>query len=126
MKPRPLLAWLLCLGLLCSSCATYKRQGLEPALAERIEREKVRREFRPGDELRQKILALNPEQVTDEDVREVLSQAPAPRIINIHGGIYPVHRRMISSRSIETGSLSRDATRQHREGLSPRPTLPRN
>ena len=75
---------------------TYNRQGLEPSLAEQIEKAKVRREFRPGDKIRQRILALDPEQVTDRDVREVLLQAPAPRIINIHGGIYPVHRRMIS------------------------------
>ena len=39
---------------------------------------------------------MNPERVTDQEVREVLSRAPAPRIVNIHGGIYPVHLCMVS------------------------------
>jgi len=82
--------------LLVSGCATYDRRGLDTTLAEQIEMTQVRREFRPPSELRQRILALDPEQVTEQDIRDVLSQAPAPRIINIHGGIYPVHRRMIS------------------------------
>jgi hypothetical protein len=34
--------------------------------------------------------------VTATEIKEVLSQAPAPRIINIHGGVFPVHTRMIS------------------------------
>src|SRR5204863_205109 len=63
---------------------------------QQIEQTKVRREFKPGAETRQKILALDPEHVTEQEMRKVLSRAPAPRIINIHGGIYPVHRRMIS------------------------------
>jgi hypothetical protein len=42
------------------------------------------------------ILALDPEHVTEKQIRQTLAKAPAPRIINIHGGIYPVHRRMIS------------------------------
>lgn len=87
---------LLSLALLLSGCGTYNRRGLEPSVAGRIEKETVVRKFKPNDELRQRILALNPEHVTGRDIREVLSQAPAPRIINIHGGIYPVHRRMIS------------------------------
>lgn len=91
-------SFLLCVALvlLCTSCATYNRRGLEPSLAEQIERATLHRDFSPGDDLRQTILGLNPEHVTEQEVREVLSQAPAPRIINIHGGIYPVHRRMIS------------------------------
>ena len=43
-----------------------------------------------------RILALNPERVTPSDVRTVLAGAPAPHIINIHGGIAPVQRRMES------------------------------
>jgi len=87
---------LLCLALLSSGCATYSRKGLEPAVATQIEKTSIRRNFAPSDELRRQILALNPEHVTDKEVRGVLGRAPAPRIINIHGGIYPVHRRMIS------------------------------
>jgi pimeloyl-ACP methyl ester carboxylesterase len=53
--------------------------------------------------LKQRLLALNPEHVSDADVRETLAQAPAPHIINIHGGIAPVQRRMISFSHFLTG-----------------------
>jgi len=96
LRPNLFFSGLLSATLLVSGCATYNRQGLEPSLAERVERTKVRREFKPSGELRKRILAQDPEHVTEQDILEVLSQAPAPRIINIHGGIYPVHRRMIS------------------------------
>jgi len=87
---------LLLAALLLSGCATYERRGLDPARAAEIERACERREFAPSRETAQQILALDPEHVTEADLRGVLSQAPAPRIINIHGGVYPVHRRMIS------------------------------
>jgi hypothetical protein len=44
--------------------------------------------------LEQRILALDPEHVSDADVREVLARGPTPRIMNLHGGIYPVHLLM--------------------------------
>jgi hypothetical protein len=88
--------WLLFVVLLGAGCATYNRRGLDPALAEEMENLHLCREFKPRNDFRQKLLALDPEQVTEQDIREVLSQCPAPRIINIHGGIYPVHREMIS------------------------------
>jgi hypothetical protein len=75
-------------------CATYKRSGLPPDQARVMEQK-----FHPpllSPALEDKILALDPLQVSEKDIRDVLSHAPAPRIINIHGGIYPVHRRMIS------------------------------
>src|SRR5205807_4944727 len=74
--------------------ATYKRSGLPPQQARAMEQR-----FHPpalSPDLEDKILGLDPLHVTEQDIREVLSQAPAPRLINIHGGIYPVHRRMIS------------------------------
>jgi len=43
------------------------------------------------DEVRARILAMDPEQVSGSEVEEILSISPAPRVINIHGGIYPVH-----------------------------------
>ncbi len=46
--------------------------------------------------LEEKILALDPENISEKNINETLSLAPAPRIINIHGGIYPVHLLMIS------------------------------
>jgi hypothetical protein len=41
-------------------------------------------------------MALNPEHVTETDIRKVLAGAPAPRIINIHGGLLPLPSSMIS------------------------------
>jgi hypothetical protein len=49
-----------------------------------------------SEPLATQILALDPEHVTAEQVRQVLSHAPAPRIFNIHGGIAGVYKRMIS------------------------------
>jgi len=43
-----------------------------------------------------RILALDPEHVSDADVRQVLAAGPTPRIVNLHGGIYPVHLVMDS------------------------------
>jgi len=46
----------------------------------------------PG--LEQRILVLDPENISEQDVREILAKAPAPRIINIHGGVYPAYLLM--------------------------------
>ena len=42
-----------------------------------------------------RILALDPEHISSDDVR-TLAKGPAPRIILLHGGIYPVHLLMVS------------------------------
>jgi len=83
-------------ALVVSGCATYSRRGLDPEHARQVEFSTVRRDFALSAEIKREILALDSKHVTEEDIRRVLSHAPAPRIINIHGGIYPVHRRMIS------------------------------
>jgi len=46
--------------------------------------------------LEDRILALDAENVSGDDVRDVLSRAPAPRIVLIHGGVFPVHLAMTS------------------------------
>jgi hypothetical protein len=57
--------------------SVLRAQAIDPALEERI-------------------LALQPEHVSEADVREVLSLAPAPRIVGLHGGVYPTHLLMES------------------------------
>lgn len=47
-------------------------------------------------ELEDRILALDPERLSAADVAEVLARAPAPRILLLHGGVYPVHLAMTS------------------------------
>lgn len=52
--------------------------------------------------LEARILALDPEHVSDRDVRGVLALGPTPRIVALHGGIYPVYLVMDSfSRFLE-------------------------
>lgn len=43
-----------------------------------------------------RLMALDPTNVSAEDVRDVLSKVPAPRIILLHGGVFPVHLAMNS------------------------------
>jgi len=43
-----------------------------------------------------RILALDPLHVSEADVHDVLAKAPAPRVMLLHGGIYPVHLIMAS------------------------------
>ena len=90
-----LICW-LGVAFLLGGCATYHRHGMDPLAAKQVEQTLSNRKFAPSGEIRQRILALDPEHVNEKEIRELLAQAPAPRIINIHGGIYPVHRRMIS------------------------------
>jgi len=53
--------------------------------------------------LEDRILALDPERITEDDVRTTLAAAPAPRVILLHGGIYPVHLAMMSFGYFLTG-----------------------
>jgi hypothetical protein len=43
-----------------------------------------------------RILALDPERISETDVRDTLAKGPAPQIILLHGGIYPVYLAMTS------------------------------
>ncbi len=43
-----------------------------------------------------RILALDPEHISETDVKDVLVRGPTPRIMLLHGGIYPVHLSMTS------------------------------
>jgi hypothetical protein len=43
-----------------------------------------------------RILLIDPQRVSDSDVRDVLALGPTPRIVALHGGIYPVHLLMES------------------------------
>ncbi len=47
--------------------------------------------YAPDPALQERLLALDPEHISDRDVRETLAQGPTPRIMLLHGGIYPVH-----------------------------------
>ena len=79
-------------AVLVCSCATRR----DPGRAQSIQKPALPWLLALARETEEKILALDPERITETEIREVLSLAPAPRIININGGIYPVHLLMES------------------------------
>lgn len=95
---------LILLGVLClSGCAIYDRHGLPPEQAQAVLASPGSAAFKPSADLAKRILALDPEHVTPADISNTLALCPAPRVINIHGGIAPVHRIMISFAHFLTG-----------------------
>jgi pimeloyl-ACP methyl ester carboxylesterase len=95
---RPTLHFLAWLGVvvLLAGCATYRRHGLDAEHARQAEASLVNRQAALSPAAQDRILALDAEHVTARDVREALSNAPAPQVLNLHGGIYPVHQYMVS------------------------------
>jgi hypothetical protein len=96
MKTRWFFHGWLGLALVLCGCGTYARRGVDPPRARALEQQLVRPEAALARELEVKILSLDPLHVTERDIREVLAQAPAPRIILIHGGLKSVIPRMVS------------------------------
>src|SRR5215831_21076982 len=76
-----------CVSLLLAGCMTAPQPGAGHSSATAAEtiRDGSRHTLDPETE--ERVLALDPENVTSEQIRDVLSKTPAPRIINIHGGI---------------------------------------
>jgi pimeloyl-ACP methyl ester carboxylesterase len=88
-----LLLWIAI--LLMGGCGNYHRHGLEGAHLHQVEAGFTG--VAPlSTLLERKILMLNPTNVTAEDVRDILAHAPAPRVVNIHGGLAKVIPRMVS------------------------------
>ena len=50
----------------------------------------------PPPAVRERLLALDPEHISGRDIRETLAKCPAPRIVLLHGGIFPVYLLMES------------------------------
>jgi len=88
--------------LLLPGCATPTTKNVD-SLRQKIEKGTPGRDFVFSNDLKNKILALDPERVTEKDVKEVLALAPAPKIINLHGGVYPVYLDMVSFSEFLTG-----------------------
>jgi len=86
----------LCAGMLLTGCGNFHRQGLTYPGLQQAESAFAGRKPQLARELEERILALDPTRVTAQDVRETLAQAPAPRIINIHGGLARVIPHMVS------------------------------
>lgn len=110
------------LVLLAGGCATAPRPepaGAAPASVPRV----AWRTMVIDPQVEERILALDPEHVSDSDVRTVLAAGPTPRIIGLHGGIYPVHLLMDSFGRFLVGMGYPDSRIRHpgdgRRSLSP-------
>jgi hypothetical protein len=84
------------LALLLAACATAPYSGHEPVGAGEPAPRAVLESLQLDAALEDRILALDPEHVSEQDVRDTLAKAPAPRIFSIHGGVYPVELLMVS------------------------------
>ena len=86
---RLLAASLTAVALAIAGCAT---QPLDDTAAARA----LALPAAPDRALQERLLALDPEHISDQDVQQVLAKGPTPRIILLHGGVYPVHLLMES------------------------------
>ena len=85
------------LAAVVAGCATTPYPSQESSVAtSQPQPRAVLKSIQIGADLEDRILALNPEHIGEEDVRDTLSRAPAPRVYGIHGGVYPVELLMRS------------------------------
>ncbi len=86
-----------------AGCATYPPATAEKAIAPRPAPGSVLRSMPVDRALDDRILALDPAHITEVDVRNTLAKGPAPRIVLLHGGIYPATVLMASFGTFLTG-----------------------
>ena len=86
----------LALALVLTGCATAPYGDRGAAATQPASPHAVLRGTNLDEAIADRILALDPEHVSDSDVRTVLAAGPTPRIVALHGGIYPTHLLMSS------------------------------
>ena len=79
------------LALAATGCATRPVGTPVEVPTRDLQQHAVLRSLTMGPVLEERILALDPTRVSDDDVRRILAAGPTPRILSLHGGIYPVH-----------------------------------
>ncbi len=82
--------------ILSFGCSTTSYKYREALYIQKVEKRAVLQELNLDPLLEDEILALDPEHITEKDIKNLFSHAPTPRIINIRGGIYPASLVMIS------------------------------
>ena len=90
MTPTPLrwlAASLVAVSIALAGCAT---QPLEQSAAAAAHPATPSAPLVPDRVLQERLLALDPEHISDADVQQVLVYGPTPRIMLLYGGIYPV------------------------------------
>jgi len=90
-------------ALVAGGCATRPAGFSDTAVMTRPAAQSVLRSVATDRALEDRILALDPERISAEDVRSTLAKGPAPRILLLHGGIFPVHLVMVSAGRFLTG-----------------------
>jgi hypothetical protein len=90
-------------ALMCGACATGKPAAVARSPAALPSARSMARTIPADAALRDRILALDPERVTADDVRNTLAKAPTPQIMLVHGGIAGVYLAMISTGRFLTG-----------------------
>jgi hypothetical protein len=81
-------------ALVLGACATRPLQMEEPSPPPAPG--SVLQSLRLEPALEERVLALDPEHISGDDVRSTLAAVPAPHVVLLHGGIYPVHLAMTS------------------------------
>ncbi len=99
----PVWSLMLCAGLLATGCATPPTESHEAARQDAVKGVALVRTIALDPALEERILALDPEHISDRDVRSTLAQGPTPRIMLIHGGVFPVYLLMESFSRFLTG-----------------------
>jgi hypothetical protein len=81
-------------ALVLGACATRPLQTGEPSPPPAPG--SVLKSIKLDPALEDRVLALDPEHISGDEVRNTLAAVPAPRVVLLHGGIYPVHLAMTS------------------------------
>lgn len=85
-----------CVTTTVIGCATNLSETIEPTTEGKVERSAVLHTLVLDRALEERILALDPERISDYDVRSTLAAGPTPRIILLHASVYPVYLIMTS------------------------------
>jgi hypothetical protein len=101
------------LALFAAGCATRPAVPTDAAASRRPEGLSVLRSIKSDTALEERILALDPERITEDDVSKTLAKGPTPRIMLLHGGIYPVYLAMMSAGRFLTGMGYPEAMIRH-------------
>jgi pimeloyl-ACP methyl ester carboxylesterase len=97
-RDRLLLCVLLAFAAILAGCAARAPAPTEAnAAAVSPAKDSVLRSVAIDRTLEDRILALDPTNISDADFAATLSKAPAPHIVLIHGGIFPTHLLMASA-----------------------------
>lgn len=89
-------SFILLAVVFAGGCAASNYQYHEANYEVTVEKGTVLQGLTFPAELEVRILALDPEHIDETDVKEILARSPAPRIINIHGGVPGVYLAMES------------------------------